>query len=77
MKMDNDTATPATQEYFSTKEAARILGVSHRTLEDWRLKGGGPIFSKMGRIIRYHWNDIKSFCEACRYTNTGEAALAA
>jgi len=27
---------------ISTKEAAKIIGVSHETLRRWRLKGEGP-----------------------------------
>lgn len=36
----------ALPQIYTTKEAARALRVSHRTLEDWRLKGGGPPFNK-------------------------------
>jgi predicted DNA-binding transcriptional regulator AlpA len=35
-------------------EAAYCLGVSPRTLEAWRVRGGGPPFSKIGaRAVRY------------------------
>ena len=35
-------------------EAADFLGISPRTLEAWRVRGGGPPFVKIGaRAVRY------------------------
>jgi excisionase family DNA binding protein len=35
-------------------EAARLLSVSERSLENWRHRGGGPAFVRVsGRCIRY------------------------
>lgn len=34
-------------EYLSTKDAAQYLGLAVRTLEGWRLQGGGPRFIKL------------------------------
>lgn len=31
---------------LSTKEAAAILGLSHKTLNNWRCQGKGPAFQK-------------------------------
>ncbi len=59
-----------------TKEAARLLGVSHRTLEDWRQTGFGPPFQKWGRQVRYLYSDILQFLDRPRYRNTGEARAA-
>jgi hypothetical protein len=43
-------------------EAAHVLGLSHRTLESWRVRGGGPPFVRISaRVVRYrrgsllHW----------------------
>ncbi|WP_084140370.1 helix-turn-helix domain-containing protein [Brevundimonas nasdae] len=55
-----------------TKEAARLLKVSHRTLEDWRLKGSGPGFVKWGRAVRYRISDLEDFVGPI-YRNTAEA----
>jgi excisionase family DNA binding protein len=38
---------------MTTKQAAELLCISHRTLEQMRLKGGGPVYLKVGRLVRY------------------------
>ena len=54
-----------------TMNAARVLAVSPRTLEDWRLRGGGPIFRKLGRrTVRYALRDLESFAAEDARTNT-------
>ncbi|WP_297799035.1 helix-turn-helix domain-containing protein [uncultured Brevundimonas sp.] len=47
-----------------TKEAARLLKLSHRTLEKWRGTGEGPSYCRVGgRNIRYRPEDINLFIE--------------
>jgi phage terminase Nu1 subunit (DNA packaging protein) len=46
-------------ERFSLKlinehDAADALGVSVRTLQAWRTRGGGPPFVKLGQSVRYN-----------------------
>ena len=62
---------------LSTKQAARMIGVSDRTLEDWRLRGIGPRFVKIGRLVRYRPADVVSFVDRPTFRNTGEARVAA
>lgn len=51
----------------NTKVAADLLGVSVRTLEDWRSKGIGPKFVKIGRkILRYEIAEINAFLDKGR-----------
>lgn len=59
-----------------TKQAARLLGCSHRTLEDWRLRGDGPRFLKLGRAVRYRMADLAAFMDKRTFSNTGEALAA-
>lgn len=40
--------------YLTTKETAQRLKVSTRLLENLRVRGGGPPFIVIGRVIRYH-----------------------
>jgi len=63
-------------QIYSTKEAARLLGVSHRTLEDWRNRGGGPRFIHLGRLVRYRAADLERFVNRVDYGTTGEAQAA-
>lgn len=39
-------------------ELSAKLGVERKTLQAWRLRGGGPKFVKMGRCVRYFPKDI-------------------
>ena len=40
-------------ELLTTKQAAEILGISDRTLESMRLKGTGPVYTLVGKLVRY------------------------
>lgn len=47
---------------LSEKEAARILGFSHRTLQAWRVQGGGPQFVRVSsRCVRYRREDLEAW----------------
>jgi excisionase family DNA binding protein len=61
---------------YSTKEAARLLNVSHRTLEDWRHRGCGPRFITINRMVRYRADDLAAFLDRPSYANTGQANAA-
>jgi hypothetical protein len=56
-------ATAVTDEtLLSTREAAAFLGVRPRTLEHWRLVGGGPPFVRVGRrLVRYRLGALRAF----------------
>lgn len=49
----NPTVSTDRSKFITTKEAARLLSISHRTLEKWRLEQKGPAFLKLGRVVRY------------------------
>lgn len=61
---------------LTNKEAARKLGISHRTLEDWRLTNRGPRFVKLGRLVRYRLDDLLDFMDRNSFMNTAQAAAA-
>jgi len=49
---------------LSTREAARILGLKARTLENWRRVGTGPTYSRIGvRSIRYSRKALQRYIE--------------
>lgn len=48
------------------KDAARLLSVSQRTLQAWRVSGEGPPYIKMGRAIRYSRADLIAWIESKR-----------
>ena len=50
---------------LTTKNAATYCAVSPRTLEKWRLVGGGPRYRKIGRrTVRYSLEDLSEFVES-------------
>ena len=55
---------------FRTKDAAEYLNVAVSTLEAWRHRGGGPIFLKLGKAVRYRQFDLDTFTEARLRKNT-------
>jgi excisionase family DNA binding protein len=56
-------------------EASDYLGLSERTLQKWRVVGGGPRFVKIsGRMIRYRRRDLNAWSEARLRANTSQDA---
>ena len=43
------------------KQAAHWLGVSVRTLEDWRARGEGPPYYKVGGGVRYSIAELEAW----------------
>ncbi len=54
----SDGGQKGKQKYFDEKALALRLGVEAKTLQNWRGKGMGPRFFKMGRSVRYRLRDI-------------------
>jgi len=55
-----------------TNTAAETLGISPNTLKKYRMIGGGPVFHKFGRSVRYDLDDLSSYRQLHRYDNTSE-----
>jgi predicted DNA-binding transcriptional regulator AlpA len=53
-------------------EAARILGLSVKTLRRWRWAGQGPSFRKLGRAVRYASSDLEAYIADARRTSTSD-----
>jgi hypothetical protein len=52
--------------------AAEFLGVSVRTLQAWRVRGGGPPYCKIGRAVRYQRRALLKFMEQRSVGSTSE-----
>ncbi len=52
------------EENLNTPQSAKFLTLSPRTLEKWRLTGGGPPFRRLGRRIVYRLADLRAWVEA-------------
>jgi len=54
-------------------EAAYLTAASTRTLEAWRLHGGGPPFISLGRrAVRYRRRDLLEWIEGRRRRSTSD-----
>jgi hypothetical protein len=41
-------------------EVAAYFRIPPKTLAEWRSRGIGPRYVKIGRHVRYHWEDVKA-----------------
>jgi hypothetical protein len=48
-------------DFYGEIELARRIGLSRRTLQSWRQRGGGPLWVKAGRRVLYPRSDTEAF----------------
>lgn len=48
---------------LDTKQAASYVGLANQTLNERRVKGGGPKFCKIGRAVRYKREDLDAWID--------------
>ncbi|MBI4968988.1 MAG: helix-turn-helix domain-containing protein [Rhodospirillales bacterium] len=66
-------ALPENRETLLTEnEVAYLTRQSPRTLQALRLRGGGPVYLKLGRLIRYRSGDVRAWLESQRRTSTSD-----
>jgi predicted DNA-binding transcriptional regulator AlpA len=61
---------PNSRTWIRTPEAALHLGVAARTLANWRVRGGGPPFSRLGRVVAYDLADLDAWADSRRLCST-------
>ncbi|MCY4429404.1 MAG: helix-turn-helix domain-containing protein [Rhodospirillales bacterium] len=59
-------------KFLSTPQAAERLGLSARTLEEYRRTGQGPVFHRFGYLARYRVTDLEAWAAARRRTTTAD-----
>lgn len=52
------------KQYLDTEGAAEFTSISAVQLAEWRSRGGGPRYIKMGRKVLYAVRDLREFVEA-------------
>jgi predicted DNA-binding transcriptional regulator AlpA len=57
------TGNDSISRYLRTSEAARMLGLSARTLEKHRTYGTGPVYRKLGGRIVYAPEDLRAWAD--------------
>ncbi len=61
--------------YLRTPEAARLLGLSSRTMEKHRCYGTGPRYSKIGGRVVYRVDDIEAWVDRGAKGSTSDPGL--
>ena len=46
---------------LNERQAADFLKLSVRTLQQWRVSGRGPLFTKLSRAVRYRRADLDAY----------------
>lgn len=61
------------ERFMTTAEAAEYCGgLKPNTLEIWRIRGQGPPFVKLGRVVRYRKSDVETWIESQVRHSTSE-----
>lgn len=72
----NTTHAAFVRRRLTEIEAAEILAVSHRTLQQWRVKGGGPPYQKFGAACRYDPDALAAWINAQTRNSTSDPGRA-
>ena len=59
--MTNEIINP--NQLMTEKDVANLICITPRALQNWRLRGGGPEYVKIGRSVRYQRSDVIKFIE--------------
>lgn len=54
-------ASRDTRALVSVTELAEYLGVPVKTVYEWNCKGTGPKVLKVGRYVRFRWQDVEQW----------------
>lgn len=68
--MQNMIQTKPASMVMTVQQAAEYLGLAVSTLNKWRCHGGGPVFIKMGRSVRYRVEDLEAFVRGNRMSSS-------
>ena len=65
-------STSTVSTLLTEKQVAQRLGLSTKTLQQWRWRGIGPRFRKLNYAVRYDPNDIELYIESAGRNSTSE-----
>jgi predicted site-specific integrase-resolvase len=75
---ERNPAQPVADEprAFDENQLAQRWDISHRTLQQWRRMGIGPIYLKLGNRVSYRREDVELYERQALRRGTGERAFA-
>ena len=59
-----------TSPWLDTARAAQYIGYGVGTLERYRISGEGPVYSRVGRRVLYHMDDLNEWMRLGRRRST-------
>jgi len=59
-------------QLLTERDASKLLCLSVRTLQKWRLCGRGPRFLKLGHAVRYDLAELKRFLADAERASTSD-----
>lgn len=66
----NGSESAPTQMYFATRGAAAYVDMTPKQLEHLRCRGGGPVFYRVGKLVRYSRAALDAWMTAHPYRST-------
>jgi len=57
---------------LTERDASKLLCLSIRTLQKWRLCGRGPRYLKLGHAVRYERTELERFLDGARRASTSD-----
>lgn len=68
-------AAPTGPRYLRTPDAAKLLGLSPRTLEKHRCYGTGPVFRRLGGRVVYALDDLEAWADLGTRRSTSDPGV--
>ena len=71
--VQSNSRTTTASKLLDTNQLAEQLLNKSNTIEGWRIKGVGPRYIKIGRLVRYRPEDVELWLEAQTRNSTSLA----
>ena len=66
-------AVKSMDRLLTAEQVAELLGLTKRCLANWRYRGGGPKYLKIGhKTVRYRYSDLMRWLEDRKFSNSSE-----
>lgn len=66
---------PTSSDLLTPSQLAERLNVNERTLSEWRIRGYGPAYIRLGKSARYRTESVETWLLAQERQSTSEEVL--